>query len=71
MMLCRHNGLATHCYGVISGSFLSQFGDEKMQQQALAAMVAWMRLDEVHRRLTFPNERRIAQTAWNRLAGTA
>ena len=33
--------------------------------------VAWMRLDEVHRRLTFPNERRIAQTAWNRLAGTA
>ena len=33
--------------------------------------VAWMRLDEVHRRLTFPNERRIAQAAWNRLAGTA
>ena len=33
--------------------------------------VAWMRLDEVHRQLTFPNERRIAQTAWNRLAGTA
>jgi hypothetical protein len=30
-----------------------------------------MRLDEVHRRLTFPNERRIAQAAWNRLAGTA
>ncbi len=33
--------------------------------------VAWMALDEVHRQLTFPNERRIAQTAWNRLAGTA
>lgn len=33
--------------------------------------VAWMALDEVHQRLTFPNERRIAQTAWNRLAGTA
>jgi 8-oxo-dGTP pyrophosphatase MutT (NUDIX family) len=33
--------------------------------------VAWMRLDEVHRRLTFPNERRIAQAAWSRLAGTA
>ena len=33
--------------------------------------VAWIALDEVHRRLTFPNERRIAQTAWNRLAGTA
>lgn len=33
--------------------------------------VAWSRLDEVHRRLTFPNERRIARVAWNRLAGTA
>lgn len=33
--------------------------------------VAWIRLDEVHRRLTFPNERRIAQAAWSRLAGTA
>ena len=33
--------------------------------------VAWIRLDEVHRHLTFPNERRIAQTAWNCLAGTA
>ena len=31
----------------------------------------WIRLDEVHLRLTFPNERRIAQTAWQRLAGTA
>jgi 8-oxo-dGTP pyrophosphatase MutT (NUDIX family) len=32
---------------------------------------AWTRLDEVHRRLTFPNERRIAQAAWRRLAGDA
>ena len=32
---------------------------------------AWTRLDEVHRRLTFPNERRIAQAAWHRLAGDA
>ena len=33
--------------------------------------VAWFPLDEVHRHLTFPNERRIAQVAWERLAGTA
>jgi 8-oxo-dGTP pyrophosphatase MutT (NUDIX family) len=33
--------------------------------------VAWIRLDEVHRRLTFPNERRIARAAWHRLAGDA
>ncbi len=33
--------------------------------------VAWFPLDEVHEHLTFPNERRIAQVAWERLAGTA
>jgi 8-oxo-dGTP pyrophosphatase MutT (NUDIX family) len=33
--------------------------------------VAWFPLLEVHRHLTFPNERRIAQVAWERLAGTA
>ena len=33
--------------------------------------VAWMRLDEVHHSLTFPNERRIARAAWHRLAGDA
>lgn len=33
--------------------------------------VAWFPLLEVHRQLTFPNERRIAQAAWQRLAGTA
>lgn len=31
----------------------------------------WFRLDSVQRQLTFPNERRIARTAWDRLAGTA
>ena len=36
-----------------------------------AVEVAWIRLDEVHHRLTFPNERRIARAAWSRLAGTA
>ena len=33
--------------------------------------VAWFPLQEVHNHLTFPNERRIAQAAWERLAGTA
>lgn len=31
----------------------------------------WFRLERVHEQLTFPNERRIAQMAWMRLAGTA
>ncbi len=31
--------------------------------------VAWYALSAVHERLTFPNERRIAQLAWERLAG--
>ncbi len=29
----------------------------------------WVHLDEAHRMLTFPNERRIAELAWQRLAG--
>lgn len=29
----------------------------------------WFRLDRVHEQLTFPNERRIAQAAWQRLTG--
>ncbi len=32
---------------------------------------AWFPLQRVHEQLTFPNERRIAQAAWQRLAGTA
>ncbi|CAG7570873.1 Putative mutator protein MutT4 [Barrientosiimonas humi] len=31
----------------------------------------WFPLTQVHRHLTFPNERRIARTAWDCLAGTA
>ena len=31
----------------------------------------WFRLDSVQGRLTFSNERRIAQTAWQHLAGSA
>ncbi len=33
--------------------------------------VAWLPLSEAHRHLTFPNERRIARLAWQRLAGDA
>ena len=31
--------------------------------------VKWFPLTSVHERLTFPNERRIARLAWERLAG--
>ena len=31
----------------------------------------WVPLDEVHRKLTFPNERRIAREAWTRLTRSA
>ena len=34
-----------------------------------AVDVAWLSLREAHRHLTFPNERRIAREAWQRLAG--
>ena len=37
---------------------------------AEAIDVAWFPLGEVQARLTFPNERRIAEMAWQRLAGT-
>ncbi len=42
--------------------------DNDPDQEAID--VRWFRLDQVHEHLTFPNERRIAQTAWKRLAGT-
>ncbi|WP_431473317.1 NUDIX domain-containing protein [Ornithinimicrobium sp. W1665] len=38
-------------------------------QEAIDA--AWVPLDEVHRKLTFPNERRIAREAWQRLTRSA
>lgn len=49
------------------GGELSVEGDP--DQEAIDA--AWFPLEQVHTRLTFPNERRIAQVAWQRLAGTA
>lgn len=50
-----------------TGGQLSVEGDP--DQEAFDAI--WCPLDEAHRVLTFPNERRIARVAWDRLAGTA
>ena len=35
----------------------------------VVGVVAWFLLRDAHRHLTFPNERRIARLAWQRLAG--
>ena len=43
--------------------------DNDPDQEAID--VAWFPLQQVHQHLTFPNERRIANVAWERLAGTA
>ena len=48
-----------------TGGELSIAGDP----DAEAIDVAWFPLPDVHSHLTFPNERRIAQMAWERLAG--
>jgi 8-oxo-dGTP pyrophosphatase MutT (NUDIX family) len=48
-----------------TGGELSIEGDP----DAEAIDVAWFPLGEVQSQLTFPNERRIAQVAWQRLAG--
>jgi 8-oxo-dGTP pyrophosphatase MutT (NUDIX family) len=50
-----------------TGGELSVEGDP----DAEAIDAAWVPMDQIGRRLTFPNERRIAQAAWERLAGTA
>lgn len=49
-----------------TGGALSVEGDP----DAEAIDVAWFPLDDVHSQLTFPNEQRIAQVAWARLAGS-
>ncbi len=41
--------------------------DKDPDHEAIDA--AWLPLEEAHRHLTFPNERRIARVAWQRLAG--
>ena len=43
--------------------------DNDPDQEAID--VAWFPLQQVHQHLTFPNGRRIAKVAWERLAGTA
>ena len=48
-----------------TGGALSIEGDP----DAEAIDVAWFPLIDVHAHLTFPNERRIARVAWERLAG--
>lgn len=48
-----------------TGGHLTIAGDP--DQEAIDAV--WCQLDEVHQMLTFPNERRIAQVAWQCLAG--
>lgn len=48
-----------------TGGELSIEGDP----DAEAIDVAWFPLDDAQSHLTFPNERRIAQVAWERLAG--
>lgn len=50
-----------------TGGELSIEGDP----DAEAIDAAWVPMDQMSRRLTFPNERRIAQAAWERLAGTS
>jgi 8-oxo-dGTP pyrophosphatase MutT (NUDIX family) len=49
-----------------TGGELSIEGDP----DAEAIDVAWFPLGDVQSQLTFPNERRIAQAAWERLAGS-
>lgn len=49
-----------------TGGELSVEGDP----DAEAVDAIWYPLNQVHRKLTFPNERRIAKLAWQRLAGT-
>lgn len=48
-----------------TGGALSVAGDP----DAEAFDVAWFALDDAHSHLTFPNEQRIAQVAWERLVG--
>ncbi|CCH72955.1 NUDIX hydrolase [Nostocoides australiense] len=48
------------------GGFLTIENDPDQE----AVDVAWLPLKDAHRHLTFPNERRIAREAWQRLAGS-
>lgn len=63
----RIHKLVYHYLLEATGGQLTVDGDP--DQEAIDA--AWFPLDTVHQQLTFPNERRIARMAWQRLAGTA
>ena len=49
-----------------TGGFLTIENDPDQE----AIDVAWLPLAEAHQHLTFPNERRIARAAWQRLSGS-
>lgn len=55
-----------HYFLEATGGELSVDGDP----DAEAIEAIWYPLDDVHHKLTFPNERRIAKLAWQRLAGS-
>jgi len=61
----RVHKLVHHYLLEATGGELSIEGDP----DAEAIDVAWFSLGDVQSQLTFPNERRIAQVAWERLAG--
>ncbi len=63
----RIHKLVHHYLLEATGGALTVEGDP--DQEAIDAV--WFPLDQVHTKLTFPNERRIAQVAWQRLAGPA
>ncbi|MDQ3383000.1 MAG: NUDIX hydrolase [Actinomycetota bacterium] len=63
----RIHKLVHHYLLEATGGELTVDGDP--DQEAIDAV--WYPLEQVHQKLTFPNERRIAQVAWQRLAGTA
>ena len=66
------SGSGTRVHKVVHHYLLEATGGElsiEGDPDAEAIDVAWIPLMDVHSHLTFPNERRIAQVAWERLAG--
>ena len=62
----------THIHKIVHHYLLEATGGElsiEGDPDAEAIDVAWFPLDDVQAHLTFPNERRMAQIAWERLAG--
>ncbi len=64
----------THVHKIVHHFLLEATGGElsiEGDPDAEAIDVAWFPLGEVQSHLTFPNERRIAHDAWERLAGAS